>query len=251
VYRKVDPCGTAPESFEFPHGGKLASDNRWVMMAQLIPWSEFEAEYAQNFALSLGPPAKSFRVALGALIIKEKLGTSDRETVEQIRENPYLQYFIGFSSYSNEIPFDASLLVHFRKRISFNLINKVNQQMVKKIREATTPQPKQTKKKQKSQEKGATLGKLLLDATCASADITYPTDIGILDRTRMQTEKILYILYESIKDRCPKKPRTYRKKARKDYLAIAKQRRPNRAKKAAAIKKQLQYIKRNLAHLRN
>ncbi|MEG4007214.1 transposase, partial [Microcoleus sp. Pol1C5] len=119
MYQKVDPSGTAPESFEFPHGGKLASDNRWVMMAQLIPWSEFEAEYAQNFGASMGPPAKSFRMALGALIIKEKLGTSDRETVEQIRENPYLQYFIGFSSYSNEIPFDASLLVHFRKRISF------------------------------------------------------------------------------------------------------------------------------------
>jgi hypothetical protein len=57
VYQKVDPSGTAPESFEFPHGGKLASDNRWVMMAQLIPWSEFEAEYAQNFAGSMGPPA--------------------------------------------------------------------------------------------------------------------------------------------------------------------------------------------------
>jgi transposase, IS5 family len=78
VYRKVDPDGTAPESFEFPHGGKLASDNRWVTMAQLIPWSEFEAEYAQNLASSMGAPAKSFRMALGALIIKEKLGTSAR-----------------------------------------------------------------------------------------------------------------------------------------------------------------------------
>jgi transposase, IS5 family len=47
-------------------------------------------------------------VALGALIIKEKLGISDRETVEQIRENPYLQYFIGLSSYSNELAFDPS-----------------------------------------------------------------------------------------------------------------------------------------------
>lgn len=53
------------------------------------------------------------------------------------------------------------------------------------------------------------------------ADITYPTDIGILNRTRMQTEKIVNILYESIKDQCQKKPRTYRKKASKDYLAIA------------------------------
>ncbi len=48
--------------------------------------------------------AKSFRMALGALIIKEKLGISDRETVEQIKENPYLQYFIGMSDYSNDSP---------------------------------------------------------------------------------------------------------------------------------------------------
>src|SRR6476469_10017485 len=44
-------------------------------------------------------------------------------------------------------------------------------------------------------------------------------------------------------------PGTYRKLARKDYLAVAKQRRPTRNKKIQAIKKQLQYIKRNLAHI--
>ena len=71
----------------------------------------------------MGAPAKSFRMALGALIIKEKLGVSDRPRVEQIRENPYLQYFIGQSSYSDKLPFDASLLVHFRQQISPNLIN--------------------------------------------------------------------------------------------------------------------------------
>lgn len=250
MYRKVDQDGTTPESFEFPHGGKLASDNRWVMMAQLIPWPEFESEYAQNFSQSMGAPAKSFRMALGALIIKEKLGTSDRETVEQIRENPYLQYFIGLSSYSNEIPFDASLLVHFRQRINVNLVNKVNQKMVKKMREATTTQSKSHKKESEEPGERRNQGKLLLDATCASADITYPTDIGILDRTRMQTEKIVDILYESIKDLCQKKPRTYRKKARKDYLAIAKQRKPTQSKKRTAIKKQLQYLKRNLEHIK-
>ena len=40
------------------------------------------------------------------------------ETVEQIKENPYLQYFIGISSYSNEAPFDSSMLVHFRERMN-------------------------------------------------------------------------------------------------------------------------------------
>jgi hypothetical protein len=87
-----------------------------------------------HFGTETGPPAKSFRLALGALIIKEKLGISDRETVEQIRENPYLQYFIGQSSYSNEMPFDPSLLVHFRQRISAELINKVNKEVVSRWR---------------------------------------------------------------------------------------------------------------------
>jgi len=51
----------------------------------------------------MGLRAKSFRMALGALIIKEKLGISDRPTVEEIRENPYLQYFIGQVSDSTAI----------------------------------------------------------------------------------------------------------------------------------------------------
>jgi transposase, IS5 family len=80
---------------------------------ELILWSEFEAEYAKNFPTEMGAPAKSFRMALGALIIKEKLGISDRETVEPIRETPYLQYFIGQLGYSNKLAFDPSLLVHF------------------------------------------------------------------------------------------------------------------------------------------
>jgi len=92
----------------------------------------------------MGAPAKSFRMALGALIIKEKLGISDRETVEQIRENPYLQYFIGQLAYSNELAFDPSLLVHFRRRMSPNLINKVNERRVEKMRSTT---PVKTEKK--------------------------------------------------------------------------------------------------------
>jgi hypothetical protein len=65
-----------PFDFELPLAGKLAEDNRWAIGARLILRSEFEAEYAQNFAKG-GAPAKSFRLALGTLIIKEKLGISD------------------------------------------------------------------------------------------------------------------------------------------------------------------------------
>ena len=90
---------------------------------------------------------------------------------------------------------------------------------------------------------------MLVDATCAPADITYPTDLGLLNEARVHTEKNLYILYKFLKYKAEKKPRTYRNLARKDYLAVAKQRRATPNKKRQAIKKQLQYIKRNLAHL--
>ena len=230
MYRKAELAPLPALDFELANGSKLSSDNRWVRMAQLIPWSEFESEYAANFPTEKGAPAKSFRMALGALIIKEKLGISDRKTVEQIRKNPYLQYFIGQSSYSNEQAFDPSLLVHFCQRISPNLVNKVNERMVEKMREIT---PVKTEKKKDSDAKNESpnRGKLIVDAPSAPADISYPTDLGLLNRARVHTEKMIDILYKQIKEKTHKKPRTYRNLARKDYLAVAKQRRPTKKKK--------------------
>jgi hypothetical protein len=119
-------------------------------MANLIPWDEFEEEYAKNFSVDMGAPALPFRMALGSLIIKEKLGTSDRETVEQIKENPYLQYFIGQSYYSNDEPFDASLLVRFRERINVNWVNQINERMVSKSQSGMEKEAKKKAQKQKA-----------------------------------------------------------------------------------------------------
>ncbi len=149
MYRKSDQPSVNPYSFELPVTVQLSPDNRWVIMAELIPWSEFELEYAAKFSEKMGAPAKPFRMALGALIIKEKLGTSDRETVEQIKENPYLQYFIGLSEYSNEAPFEPSMMVYFRERIKMDLVKKINQKMVKDFQEETEEIPTEEKKKKK------------------------------------------------------------------------------------------------------
>ena len=130
MYRKVENAPREAEDFDLPFEGKLSQDNRWVIMASLVPWEEFEEEYAQNFSPEMGASALPFRVALGSLIIKEKLGISDRETVEQIKENPYLQYFIGQRHYSSEAAYDPSLLARFRERINVNLVNRINERMV-------------------------------------------------------------------------------------------------------------------------
>ena len=175
-------------------------------------------------------------MALGALIIKEKLKISDRETVEQIKENPYLQYFIGQESYSNEAPFDSSTMVHFRKRISASLVQELNEKMVKNaIKEG---EEDSAKKSEEEENERKNRGKLLLDATVGPADIKYPTDVGLLNEVRKTTEKIIDILYDCLKGKLNQKPRTYRKNARKEYLAIAKKRRTSRKDRRKAQKKQ-------------
>ena len=125
MYRKQESSPISPEKFVLPSEIQLEENNRWVIMANLIPWLEFEQEYALIFAEKLGAPALSFRVALGALIIQQKLKITDRETVESIKENPYLQYFIGVKKFSNKIPFDSSMMVHFRQRINSEIIEKI------------------------------------------------------------------------------------------------------------------------------
>jgi transposase, IS5 family len=135
MYRRLDSNLVQQENIEFSIGCKLAEDNRWVILSNLIPWEKFEEEYAEQFSTDIGAPAKSFRMALGALIVKEKLGISDRETVEQIKENPYLQYFLGMSVYSNHPLFDASMLVHFRQRISADMVNRINRELFSKTNE--------------------------------------------------------------------------------------------------------------------
>ena len=118
--------------------------------------------------------------------------------------------------------------------------------MVKNAREK---REESSEKKSDDESGKANRGKLLLDATVGPADIKYPTDVGLLNEVRKVTEKIIDILYEVLRGKLNKKPRTYRKKARTDYLAIAKKRKTSRKQRRKAQKKQLQYIKRNLNHI--
>jgi hypothetical protein len=259
MYRRSTPGQLSFENFYLPFGGKLSGENRWVKLAELIPWEKFEAHYAEQLSEEMGAPAKSFRMALGALIIKERLGTSDIETVEQIRENPYLQYFLGLSEYSDKAPFEASMLVHFRKRVKLELIGQLNEALVVK-QNCQNDSPKQESSAKPSVEKGEdndddeppsspNAGQLIVDASCTPADIRYPTDLSLLNEAREHTEHIIDLLYAQVQEQVAQKPRTYRQKARQQYLQIAKQRQVKNKARRKAVGQQLRYLRRNLAHI--
>ena len=100
-------------------------------MADAIPWKTLSAAYHKNFATAkLGRLAKPARMVIAAVIIKHKLVLSDREAIDQISENAYLQYFIGLSGFQTKKPFDASLFVLIRRRMGQQMFDQFQQTII-------------------------------------------------------------------------------------------------------------------------
>jgi hypothetical protein len=242
------------------------------------------------------------RIVLGSLIIKHLCDLDDRETIDQISENIYMQCFLGYPSFTSEKPFDASLFVEIRKRLSLDFINTINEKIVElKTRfEASTVTQTQVSAKNDTVAKGegapsisavsATLrsdgqdrqdkpedssgsqenslgtsneitcehetvlpttsvtaethkGRLLIDATVCPQDIAYPTDLDLLSDAREKSEQLIDSIYKI--ELHGEKPRTDRKKARKEYLRVAQSKKKTKKQIRSAIRKQLGYLYRN------
>jgi hypothetical protein len=250
MYKKKSPQITmfeTPEAFMLL--AQMDPNNRWVRMSKLIPWDMVEKKYAQQFKHTpFSRPAKPARMAIGSLIIKEKFGLSDIETVEMIAENPYMQYFIGLESFSKKAPMEASLLTWFRKRISPEMLAEINDYIIgrkvieeKKKDPADDPPPTGGNT---GEDDDKNKGTLILDATCVPSDIRFPTDVSLLNEGRECLEDIIDELHEQGVGGA--KPRTYRKVARQDYLGFVRNRKPTKKLIRKAIRKQLGYIRRDL-----
>ena len=245
MYRKDHYRQLGLADFNQPLGLKMSPDNRWIKEAETIPWDKIEKKYAELFPSTTGMPAKPLRMALGSLLIQKKLGFSDRELVQEIMENPYFQFFIGLPEFSNLPPYVPSLLVEFRKRLTDDILGDINEMII----EYNTPDKPEPPDGGGSDDKGASSpasdnsGTMIIDATCAPQNIEFPQDISLLNGSREHLESMIdEICYIYNTD----KPRTYRKLARRDYLNIARSKKRTTSKIRKAVKKQLQYIRRDM-----
>ena len=282
----VSPNQLVLSGFETPFEQQLTTDNRWVRLNGLISWDKIVSVYDKQFPSKEGRPPINGRIIVGALIIKHMLDLTDRETIEQIRENMFMQYFLGFSSFSNEPPFDASLFVDIRNRLDMDTVNTISEIVIahhfnnagamiepapaKKKEEENKDNDNENKgKKQEPTPTSSALehasqndlthsatdvtkpthsGTLIMDATVAPQNITFPTDLKLLNASREKTEEIIDKLYnKSIHG--DQKPRTYRENARRDFLNTNKRKRKTHQQILEANKKQLNYLRRNLNHI--
>jgi len=247
--------------FKHPFGVDLDKENRWVKLSAVIPWDKLAEVYSRKLQSGTGRKSVNIRTVIAALIVKHKLRLDDRGTIEMIKENIYLQYFCGLEGFTTEAVFDPSLFVDIRKRLGGKEFEKFNRHI---IEESEQRKPHQARIKRKLQTKDTTedsseedssaapgqpdepkhRGTLKVDATVADQEIKYPNDVGLLNESRQQLERMINTLYDPTVD--GSRPRLYPRKARKEYLIFSKKRRKSRKEIRRGVKGQLQYLRRDL-----
>lgn len=218
----------------------LNPNNRWIQLTKYFPWDRcvkiFTAHFSDTGRLAINP-----RIVIGSLIIKHKMNLSDEDTVLIISENPYMQFFLGLDEFYSEALFSPSLFVEWRKKLGNETFNEFSDILARicygdRMEEGLEEDGVVPENK----------GKLKLDATVADQNIAYPTDLSLLNEAREKTESIIDILYDHVRDRMKVKPRTYRKVARKKYLAESKKRQVNKKTLRSAIRYHLNCLDRNI-----
>ena len=284
--------------FEHPFQTELDPENRWVKLSKVLPWDELVEIYGRSLSKTKGKQSVDGRLAVGSLIIKHKQGISDREVIEQLKENIYLQYFAGFKGFKKESAFDASLFVELRKRMGSDEFDEMSRKIIDKSEEVEKSQNAKSKLKNAESEKDkgssggsglsrikseeskagaeepnedqsnlpraekdyhlakttgeenkteaeskqtpANKGKLKIDATVSDQMIVYPTDVGLLNRAREESERIIDFLYKE--SGIKTKPRTYRREARKAYLSVSKKKNKTKNEIRKAVGKQSRFL---------
>ena len=133
-------------------------------------------------------------------------------------------------------------MVHFRKRLTAEILGEINEMIIR------NSEREENSDDEDKSNPPSNKGTMIVDATCAPSQIKYPQDTELLNEAREITEKVIDELHIPGNG---KKPRTYRKKARKQYLQIARSKKRTAKKVRKAIGQQLSYIKRNLKTIEN
>ena len=241
------------DGFETTFENQLDPCNRWVKLADLIPWDELASSYYKLMDSKMGAPCKDARLIIGALIIKHKMNLADEEVIEQLKENIYMQFFVGFSSYQYKQAFAPSLFVEIRKRLGKQVFDEFTDKLIDRVENLKESKHKKpaAKPQEEDDDKGQdqdppvedqieNKGKLILDTTVAPQEIKYPTDLNLLNECREKTEELIDGLW-FIQGKEGTKPRTYRRKARKAYLSIARKRKKNKRMIRKGIRQQLNF----------
>jgi IS5 family transposase len=145
----------------------LDLDHPLVVLAGKIDWHRLDGALAECFVSDVGAPALSTRLIIGLLYLKHAFNESDESLVERWVENPYWQYFCGFSTMQHELPLHPTSLVKWRQRLGPERLPELLKETIAlAVREkAIAP---------------SELQQVNIDTTVQEKNITHPTDSKLL-----------------------------------------------------------------------
>ena len=173
-------------------------------LSNKIPWEELEKEFASLYSHT-GRPSKPIRLMVSLLLLKQIYNLGDETVVSAWVHNPYWQYFSGYTTFQWKFPIEPTDLVHFRKRIGKEGLEKILKISIDLHRKRSLE------------------SEVVIDTTVQEKNITYPTDVK---------------LHKKIIDKCVKIARSENLVLRQSYKRISKQlvidQRGNRSSKGKA-----------------
>ena len=217
------------EEFKTPFQKEIDITNRWVILSNSIPWDELAGIYHKAMSPSVGVPGKDARLVIGALIVKHKLGLSGEETIQIIRENPYIQYFLGCKEFTNNPVFDSNLFSSILKRLGIDTFNAMHTEIIEKALNIGL----------KSKKNG------LIFAGKVPEQITnHSTNLKLLSDARIASEEIIDTLCKEMNNY--HKPRTYRIRANNEFMTASDEQPHTNKENHKAIGRQISFLKRNI-----
>ena len=197
----------------------LSKSNRWVKLADNLPWDRIEREYNKRLRNAhCGAGNKPARMVVGALIVKHVEQLSDEKTIQAIQENPYMQYLLGLPAFTDQPVFVPELFVLIRKRLDEQFFNMLTLMLA----EADGSKPKAEEVDGDGNAHGGTMK---VDATCCDAEVRYPTDTNLLEDGSRLIDRLLdkFCAHHHMR-----KPQTHRVEARQAFINWTKKKRKSK-----------------------
>jgi hypothetical protein len=158
----------------------LDTNNEWILLGDLIPWQKLKHLYSVYFPSKSGNPVHPFREALGTLIIQQRLTLSDRKTAKVIAEDPYLQYFIGFTCFQNKATFQPSIPIEFRKCLNQEVLDKCKDVIIYALQEEGQKEKEVAPKKSCQRDTRRKRQSMYRNTGCHMCSFLYSSTSGLL-----------------------------------------------------------------------
>ncbi len=159
--------GDAFELFQAHFDQLLNPKHELVVLANKIDWPGMEVAFADCYSPDMGAPAKAVRLMVGLHYLKYAFDESDESVVTRWVENPYWQYFCGYTHMQHECPIHPTSMTKWRNRVGVDRLEELLKETIRlAVCEKQLPQ--------------RDLQRITVDTTVQEKNITYPTDSKLL-----------------------------------------------------------------------